>query len=179
MSEEGRHVAAYFCLVGILTIPFSVLGEVLDIKLLPGLPISALAVVAPALAAGLMSLWHGGWPAVVSLLMRAVDYRSAGWRLLVIVLINPVLFGLALLALRFSGADIPSPSLEATNVLILFALFLPGALLEELGWSGYALDRLQARCSPLAASLILGAAWAVWHYPALTQLGRSFEWIAW
>jgi len=36
-------------------------------------------------------------------------------------------------------------------------------LLEEPGWRGFALPRLQARHSKLTASLILGALWAVWH----------------
>lgn len=54
-----------------------------------------------------------------------------------------------------------------TPMAILPALFfatLP-PLLEELGWRGYPLDRLQATRSALTASLILGAAWAVWHLP--------------
>lgn len=40
-----------------------------------------------------------------------------------------------------------------------------GSLLEELGWRGYARDRLPARWSPLSASLIVGAVWALWHLP--------------
>ena len=133
----------------------------------------------PVLAAGLLSFWYGGSAALVSLLVRAFDFRKAGWRLLVVALINPALFGLAFLALRFSGADIPAPSFDATEALSLFALFFLAALFEELGWSGYALDRLQAHRSPLAAALILGTCWAIWHYPALAQVGRSTEWIAW
>ena len=49
---------------------------------------------------------------------------------------------------------------------------------EEFGWRGYLLDRLQAQSDPrhpaaaghprkaLAASLIVGVLWAVWHLPA-------------
>lgn len=40
-----------------------------------------------------------------------------------------------------------------------------GPLPEELGWRGYALDRLQVKWSALASSLILGIAWALWHLP--------------
>jgi membrane protease YdiL (CAAX protease family) len=36
---------------------------------------------------------------------------------------------------------------------------------EELGWRGYALPKLLAERSVLAASLILGALWGAWHLP--------------
>jgi hypothetical protein len=48
--------------------------------------------------------------------------------------------------------------------LAMFALFVLifGPVPEEIGWRGHALDALQARWSALAASLLLGAAWARW-----------------
>ena len=179
MSETERRATAYFGLVYILTIPFWTLGAALDVRLLPGLPISALAVVVPTLAAGIITFADGGRLALAPLLARALDYRRADWRLFIAVLINPVLFGLAFLALRLSSADIPDPSFDVTEAVMLFALFLPCALLEELGWSGYALDRLQTHRSPLVAGLVLGGVWAAWHYPALAEVGRSIEWIVW
>jgi hypothetical protein len=46
----------------------------------------------------------------------------------------------------------------------LFFATLP-PILEELGWRGYALDRLQLEWSALSASVILGVVWALWHLP--------------
>lgn len=55
----------------------------------------------------------------------------------------------------------------------LFFATLP-PILEELGWRGYALDRLQLDWSALTASVILGVVWAVWHLP-LFFIEGSFQ----
>jgi uncharacterized protein len=62
---------------------------------------------------------------------------------------------------------------------VLFLGFLLGAIGEELGWTGYATDRLRARWTTVQAGLILGVVWAAWHIPQLVQIGRSAGWIAW
>ncbi len=49
-------------------------------------------------------------------------------------------------------------------IATLITLFLP-AFMEELGWLGYALDRLQSRWSALIFSAILGILWAFWDTP--------------
>ena len=53
---------------------------------------------------------------------------------------------------------------------IWLELLLVGGLWEEIGWSGYALPKLQARFAnrpngPLSAALILGVFRAIWHLP--------------
>ena len=50
--------------------------------------------------------------------------------------------------------------------LLPVAMFLDaGALLEENGWRGFALPVLLRTRGPVAASVIVGLAWASWHYP--------------
>ena len=58
--------------------------------------------------------------------------------------------------------------------LIAFLLFF-GPIPEELGWRGYALDRLQARWSAGVASLILGLVWASWHLPLFWIAGTYHQ----
>jgi membrane protease YdiL (CAAX protease family) len=53
--------------------------------------------------------------------------------------------------------------------------FLTTALIgggnEEPGWRGFALPGLQARLQPVAATLLLGIAWAFWHLPLIAVRG--------
>jgi membrane protease YdiL (CAAX protease family) len=44
---------------------------------------------------------------------------------------------------------------------------------EELGWRGFALPRMQARKPALAASLLLGILWGLWHLPFEIAVGIS------
>ena len=49
---------------------------------------------------------------------------------------------------------------------IMALFFNQGAALEELGWRGYALPMLIRKLgSPLSATVMLGALWALWHFP--------------
>jgi uncharacterized protein len=50
---------------------------------------------------------------------------------------------------------------------LFVALFLNvGAVSEESGWRGFAQPILQYRRTPLAAALIVGVLWGIWHFPA-------------
>lgn len=174
-----RRVAAFFALVLLLTAPLWLLGALVSYEFLPGLPIAALAVLCPTLAAAVLSFREGGRDRLTALLQRAVDFRNVSRWLIPAILINPILFGLAFVVSRSLGANIPDPNVSWVSALALFALFLPTAMLEELGWSAFALDHLQARMSPMLAAVLLGTFWALWHVPTLVQASRSLEWIAW
>jgi len=50
---------------------------------------------------------------------------------------------------------------------LFVALFLDiGAVTEETGWRGFAQPVLQGRMTPLAAALVVGLLWGIWHFPA-------------
>ncbi|AUV83882.1 CPBP family intramembrane metalloprotease [Salinigranum rubrum] len=113
---------------------------------------------------------------------RVTEPRRVGLRWLVVILLVPlgigVLAGIADLLLGGSGPSWGEGVTQfALNPLALLpALFfatLP-PILEELGWRGYALDRLQLKWSALSASLILGVVWALWHLP-LFFIGGTYQ----
>jgi len=54
-------------------------------------------------------------------------------------------------------------------------LLILGPLSEEIGWRGYALERLQTRWNALTSSLIVGLVWALWHLPLFMMVGTSFH----
>lgn len=96
---------------------------------------------------------------------------SARW-FLVILLLSPIVVSVAALAdLALGGTSVSLGEWlyeVGTNPIAflptLFFATLP-PLLEELGWRGYALDRLQLNRSALVSGLILGVIWSIWHLP--------------
>ncbi len=138
-----------------------------------GLIVMLLGVVSPMIAGiGLTCLTRDKegrrdyWKRVVS--FRRIKAR---WYL-VIFLFVPVLFALAALLDVMTGGSGATWGEAARNVLsnplsiipsILFASLIP--FIEELGWRGYVLDRLQEKRSALASSLIIGVTWSLWHLP--------------
>ena len=104
---------------------------------------------------------------------RVIDVKRIGLKwFLVILLFTPVLNVLAaLLDVLFGGQGATwGPSLvnavsDPISLLFsaLFATLIP--FIEELGWRGYVLDRLQENKNALASSLILNVVWSLWHLP--------------
>ena len=104
---------------------------------------------------------------------RIIDFKRipARWYL-VITLFVPVLNSLAALLDKLAGGSGATWGEAALNLLtnpasiilsVLFASLFP--FIEELGWRGYVLDRLQEKHSALVSSLILGIVWSLWHLP--------------
>jgi hypothetical protein len=46
-----------------------------------------------------------------------------------------------------------------------------GGGMEEPGWRGFALPRMEARYSPLVSTLVVGLAWGIWHVPLYGPAG--------
>ena len=132
-------------------------------------PLFILAVYSPGIA-GVLLVWrHYGLAGLGRFFRRLTLWRMPPvWWLLLLVGIPAVKYLGAALGGHLSDPFPFSPWYDLLPALLVVLAIGP---LEELGWRGVALPLLQRRFAPLGASLILGAVWGLWHFPAFLLSG--------
>ncbi len=119
---------------------------------------------------GRLNFWH-----------RVIDFRriSSGWYA-VILLLFPLIMALTFFLESILGGDIPPlegalHTLAKPSALLVFVItmLIGGPLAEELGWRGFALDRMLEKWPSLRASLALGTFHVAWHLPLFFIKGTS------
>ena len=174
----------FFLWVFALSIPFWMLGFIGPdtTKLLPiNLPISALMAVCPLVVASILVYQNQKIKGVSALLKRAFDYQKIvdkKWYIPIIFLM-PIIALLSYWYLNSTETLLPEPQLSILSVFIFFFVYFIGAIGEEIGWSGYAIDPLQNKYGALKASIFLGLIWAIWHIIPYYQAHQSINWIVW
>lgn len=124
-------------------------------------------VLSPTLAGFVMAGITEGRAGMVRLLRRVVLWRVAmRWYLVVLLILPAVWFGSLFLSPGGIAAfRVPGSSLLLTYLSIFVLAFFAALLVEEFGWRGFALPRLQRQQGPLLGTLLLGSLWALWHLP--------------
>lgn len=92
---------------------------------------------------------------------------AAAWYLA--LLIPPLLIYLVLSSLQ----DFVSPVFTPGFFWIGICFGVPAGIVEEIGWMGFAFPRMARAHGALAAAVMLGALWSVWHYPVIDYLGTA------
>lgn len=159
----SKYQIALFCLLTYLLSWWSAILPQFNGGILPYGPAFAAAIVV-ALAYGKQGLrqfwkrlshWRGGYWYLVGPVI-VLGYQGIGF------VINS-LFGASI-------SDYPQvPNLDTIMMLLLF-----GGQWEEIGWTGYALPRLQMQFKDrangqLLAAVVLGVFRAIWHLPLFLQ----------
>lgn len=131
-----------------------------------GLP-GMFAVLGPAIAAFILVGRESGRAGMGRLLRRAFasGFKKRWW--LPVLLLFPAIGILTVAILLLLGEQTTgwtAPTLLTAVVTFVTILFIGGGL-EEFGWRGYALDRMQTGQNAVIASLVLGLFWGVWHLP--------------
>ncbi|MGM0366466.1 MAG: CPBP family intramembrane glutamic endopeptidase [Actinomycetota bacterium] len=133
--------------------------------------LTGIGAFGPLVAAFLLTYIKYGKKGAADLLKRSVSIGFKKIWLVPTLLLMPVLTGLSLLIyISFEGkAGLPEFTLllEPWLIIPLFfvSFFALGAIQEEFGWRGYALDLMQRKWNALLSSLMLGIIWAIWHLP--------------
>jgi membrane protease YdiL (CAAX protease family) len=173
------YLALSYALAWLFWIPVAMTRQ--DYRSSPLLLIAVLVgVFGPGIAGIVLTYVEHGRRGGKEFWQRAVDVRRVRPRWwLVLIALWPVLHGLAISLTRLFGGDPPSfafvreMAAQPFALVVVPILYLVQAGLEELGWRGYMLDRLQARFSPLGASLLLGICHAPWHLPLFWIVGTN------
>lgn len=135
-----------------------------------------LGTVGPALAAIILAGLDYGKEGVWSLLRKLVLWRASVKWYLVALLLPAVVRFTALSTLYSFGYVTSDFSLRPWHELLwLFLLMLILVPLEEIGWRGYALPRLQMIYGTLWASMMIGVMWSFWHLPLVWVSGSYQE----
>lgn len=133
-------------------------------------PLFVLAVWAPALAALAVVGRTTGTRGLRRFLGRLGLWRAPRrWWAFLVLGMPAVFYAGALLA--GTGRAGLLPEVGPGELLLAGVFMLLLGPVEEIGWRGVALPLLQRRLSPLAAGLVVGLVWAVWHVPAFLLAG--------
>jgi len=168
-----------YTLAWIFWIPVALTGQ--DYQSSPWLILLLLlGVFGPGLAGIILTYREEGREGGRAFWQRVFDFRR----------IRPVWYGIFLLfwpllsltaiaihflfSGRLPGFDmIQQMVIQPAGFLVIPVLYVIQAGLEELGWRGYMLDRVQAIWKPLGAALIIGVFHSFWHLPLFWVAGTN------
>jgi membrane protease YdiL (CAAX protease family) len=142
-----------------------------------GWPTHLPGLAGPAVSALIVTTLAEGRPGLRALGRRTVRWRVGGWWLSVLALLAVGAF--ALLATGgIVGADAltgyPGVAGSWGSLATLAFVFVVNGVGEELGWRGFAVERLSTRHSLVVTAVLIALAWAPWHLP-LFFLTASFQ----
>jgi membrane protease YdiL (CAAX protease family) len=151
----------------------------LAIALFLPLPIFIIALLLLLVPSGLAILFAAigdGRKGVVELLKKLIQWRiSLKWYAVTLGLAVGIILAAGVLAYLLGWMPSIQIHVPASSQLIFNAvLILLVAILEELGWRGYALPRLLAHRSPLSSALIIGVLWGILHIGIGLRDGRPW-----
>lgn len=153
----------------------------------------ATSVLGPDNPVGQLGRWA---PGIVAILLTIIFVSKGGvgqlfqpikiWRLNIgwyafTLFFQPALFFVAKFIDGLLGntykviSPLASVSVDAPVAFVVIGVIIsaiPGAFMEELGWRGFALPRLQVKSSALTSSIILGLVWGLWHVPSMVFFGQ-------
>lgn len=142
-------VLAYF-FTWIITVP-------LALKILPE-EYHFLAALGPTIGAVIIAKKEGKLKELIDSVVK-VPGKFSAW----LLTLAPILLGVITYAALAATGD--KTTFDVNNFLLALLPVFTYGFFEEIGWRGYALNRLEKFYSPLVATVILTVIWACWHIP--------------
>jgi uncharacterized protein len=183
-TRPNGQALKFFLLVFALSIPLWIIEIFIDLKRsqLDFSILDILAAFTPLLAACILVYKEEGRSGVIRLLKRIFDFPRITRKIwyVPIILLPLLIYFLIYIILHFIELPLPdSLNIPFKSIPFLFILFFIGAICEEVGYIGYAIEPMQKRFGVLSASILIGIVWALWHYPSIIQQGHNFYWMIW
>jgi len=182
-STSKRSPLLFFVLVYALSIPLWVLNAIYPMHIpVDNLPVTDIvATFTPMVAASILVYREEGFGSVKNLLKRVFDFKRITKKVwyIPILLLTPFIYVLTYVIMRLVGLPVPTVWNPPLLTPLLFIAFFFAAAGEELGYTGYVTDPMQARYTALSASLIIGLIHAVWHFPSEIAIGQTLGLIIW
>lgn len=134
------------------------------------LPVLIVAMLlGPSLAAVLAAAITSGGGGIRDLFSGLVRWRAGIRWYVVALLAAPLSTVVVLLVLSLFSSGFPSALSTTDDKAALVAMWIPAALLvalfEEIGWTGFAVRRMDLKRGALSTGLVLGLVWGAWHFP--------------
>lgn len=172
-ADPGRQLLCFTAVLLGLSLVFYLAGPI--VGSLSGftranVPASALMAVCPACAAALVARRSGDLSRLAGMVARR-PRLDCSW--LVEVAGMPAVILLAAL-LGGQGSGFTSLGWSA---LALVVAYLAAAVGEEIGWTAFVLPRLEPAIGELAAGVVIGVGWGLWHVVPYVQAGHSAGWV--
>ncbi len=139
-----------------------------SVSLAPYSWLSYLVIWSPAISALICVFLLNGKKGLKKYVIRIFSWKADWkWSIFVIVFIISQNLIASLLIDLLGGGALGSIQLTFFDFFVGALLTLIEGPIEEIGWRGYALPKLQQRYSGWQSAIILAFIWATWHVPAL------------
>lgn len=180
MKTNSEFMELYFLTAFLIVTPLISLAIPAFLSL-PAEVTPLILVFVPALLAVIFTAITEGRKGVGTLLKKLVQVR-VGLKWYVIAIGLALGLRLAMSALALILGWIPTIQVNPWSLaeFIIIGLFtFIGAVMEELGWRGYALPRLLAHRSALLSALIIGIPWGIVHLGLILpgQMNAGTSWL--